>query len=647
VQPQISLNRSAIELTDTQKTLNPVQADYQIKPYKIILFTPYYKARQSDRQAELIYCLQKNIECHEIQKIVLLIDDNHQPELTSSKIEIINLSSRPTYLDWVELTEKHCPDQISILANTDIYFDKSVSQVREIFSTDPNAFVTISRYEQEGLEQILHEKPHWSQDVWAILGNYQLTDSLKKTLKIPLGVPRCDNKIAYLFAIYGAQVYNPCNYIKTVHIQETQLRYYDKYGDSTILGGTAWVYPSSEINKPSKLQIDIWTLNASEIIDIRINKGLLDWKKSQTEQVKAFEVQEKKLSTEKNSIKNVIVLDSDWQYPAITEKYAYEMVNNKLPKDNCPQDIVYFGFPWATLIDQSLHNKTDTYQADLLMEKLKTFQIYLKEYKRVITVCQHIHLLKFERIFNEVGITDIFWSHTTKYQKVLPSYPTISLYPFPLYPVQASGIEPSEIEKKYLYSFVGSRGLAFHLTDTRNKIIDYLSGDERGLIITRDQWHYNKVVYDYQVLKRVKETDELIEKSATEEFKQVMQQSIFSLCPSGSGPNSIRLWESIGFGVIPVILSDTYLPPGNLSLWDEATVSCPETLEDIKALPERLAEIADDKKLLNRKRNALKKIWTMYGQDYFVYDIIKLFINLVINKERNRRVRSNLTLPSQ
>ncbi|MDV7400318.1 hypothetical protein RZS08_53380, partial [Arthrospira platensis SPKY1] len=114
-------------------------------PYKIVLFTPYYKVQHPNRQDELIYCLRKNIECPEIEKIVLLIDDGHQPELENPKIEIIRLSSRATYLDWVKLTQARFADKISVLANTDIYLDQSISWLRDIFSTNPNAFIALSR----------------------------------------------------------------------------------------------------------------------------------------------------------------------------------------------------------------------------------------------------------------------------------------------------------------------------------------------------------------------------------------------------------------------------------------------------------------------------------------------------------------------
>jgi len=592
---------------------------------KIILFTPYYKAKHSERQEELIYCLKKNTQCDEIEKIILVIDDEHIPEIDSPKIEIVKVSARPTYLDWVELTEQKCQNQISILANTDIYFDESIARIREIFAADPQAFVALSRYEKEAGNQTLHKNPHWSQDVWAFSGNFKFTKSFKNSLRVSLGVPRCDNKIAYLFAIHGAPVYNPCHHIKTVHVQESQLRYYDKYGDTSILGGTAWVYPSIVINEPSKIQIDLWTLNSSNLSGVQINKT---WdslnKKSQKEESKKSETSDNEKSNQKKIIHNVLGFDSDWQYPAITEKYAYQMANKFLTKDNFEQNVVYFGFPWATLIDRLFHSQDKT-EVNALIEHLNSFQYELKKYKKIITVCQHIRMLEFEYIFDEVGITDIFWSHTKTDQNLLPSYPHISLHPFPLYPVQAIDIEAKETEKKYLYSFVGTRPNKSYLTDSRTKIIDTLSDDNRGLIIARNQWHYNKIVYDRQILKKVKNDDGLVDNSASEEFQQVMQESVFALCPSGSGPNSIRLWEAIGLGAIPVVLADTYLPPGDRSLWDEATVSCSENLEDIKALPDRLAEIQKDDALLHRKREALKQLWMRYGADCFVYDITKLF----------------------
>ncbi len=86
------------------------------------------------------------------------------------------------------------------------------------------------------------------------------------------------------------------------------------------------------------------------------------------------------------------------------------------------------------------------------------------------------------------------------------------------------------------------------------------------------------------------------------------------MCPSGSGPNSIRLWESLGFGCIPVLLSDTLRLPGTTEEWDEAIVRVPETREAVAALPARLEEIARDPDRLQRMQQAGRRLWVRYGE---------------------------------
>ena len=601
--------------SDSTKVLSPSeqisrtahQHSVPIASAGIIVFMPYYKSKSPERQEEFIYCLKKNIACESIEKLYLLIDDGHVPEISSHKIEIISFKERPTYKRWIELTEEICLGKISVLANTDIHFDKSVLLLRELFKADLHAFVALSRYEKEGDSQTLHKNPHWSQDVWAVHGDYAFSERLKTSLDIPLGIPRCDNKIAYLFAIHGSKIYNPCNQVKTVHAHETQLRSYSKKGDASILGGTAWVYPCESIDRPSELRIDVWTLNASEIIGVQTNDSLVRWRKQEERP------------------KKLIAHDADWQFPAITEQHAYRRMKEELTGEVTQRNVAYFGFPWATLIDELMHGQADDDKADVLLRKLLQQKEELSSYKRVVTVCQHIHMLKFDYLFSEVGITDIFWSHTTKDQSNLPSYPDILLHPFPLYPVQAVNFDRSlEVQKKHLYSFVGTRSTDIYLTNSRNDIIDYLSEDQRGLIIARDKWHYDKVVYDHQILKQEGDAKKLIDQSASEEFRRVMQESIFSLCPSGSGPNSIRLWEAIGFNSIPVVLADTYQPPGDLKLWKQAVIECSESLDAIKTLPSKLSETAQNKTLIDKKKFALNQLWALYGPSNFVCDVVEL-----------------------
>ncbi|MEF8747621.1 MAG: exostosin family protein [Candidatus Accumulibacter propinquus] len=320
---------------------------------------------------------------------------------------------------------------------------------------------------------------------------------------------------------------------------------------------------------------------------------------------------------------NFVFYDSEWQFPAITEQHAFVKARELLPTVS---GTVLFAFPWATLIDLMNGKKED---AKRLRKVLNDIGTLLQPGERVVTVCQHILMLNYQNMFSELGITDVFWTHAIKGQESFPKHPRISIHPFPLYPVQAVDEQvESGGTRSLLYSFIGAKANKWYLTQSRSHILEYLGTDKRGAVIGRDTWHYNKAVYDYQINKIAIPSHDLVDKNTTQEFKKLLKSSLFSLCPSGSGPNSIRLWESIGMGAIPVILADSYLPPGDPALWDEAVVFCLETPEAIKALPARLEEMANDDALLARKRHAMRQIWMLYGPECFIYDIQKLFVEL-------------------
>ena len=323
---------------------------------------------------------------------------------------------------------------------------------------------------------------------------------------------------------------------------------------------------------------------------------------------------------------DLIAHNADWQFPAITELHAFAKVRELVPYVS---GVCYLAFPWATLIDQ-VNAKFDRGQA--LSETLRNLAVHDCTYDRVVTVCQHIHMHQYAEILTGAGVTDVFWSHATKGQDeiVASDGRTLRVHPFPLYPVQALDIDRSKIdrERRYLFSFIGAKSNQWYLTQSREWIIDLLSDHPRGLVAGRDGWHYQKVVYDLQIHRRATEPASLVDDDASNAFRELLLDTIFSLCPSGSGPNSIRLWESIGAGAIPVILADTHELPGDQGLWNSAAVFCAETPEDIAALPARLEAIAADQALLANMRKHLDQLWTLYGPETFVTDIHRFYIDL-------------------
>lgn len=310
------------------------------------------------------------------------------------------------------------------------------------------------------------------------------------------------------------------------------------------------------------------------------------------------------------SVPRIIAHDADWQFPAVTEKQAFKKVEEWLPEGG----VTYLGFPWATLIDLRNNFKS----SDNLEDRLDLLAQDLPDNVRVVTVCQHIHLKRIIGVMERFGVTDVFWPHAVKNEGQIGG---VRVHPFPLFPVQIPEETKPLNDRKYLFSFIGAKPDRWYLTQVRAWILDELAGDGRGLVRGRDGWHYDKIVYDLQINKTGAEPDALIDNEASTVFKAVLADTVFALCPSGSGPNSIRLWEAIGAGAIPVILADTWVAPGSPALWSEACVFCPETREDVKALPVQLEQMRADPELMARKKKGVEQLWELYGPNTFVSDI--------------------------
>ena len=65
-----------------------------------------------------------------------------------------------------------------------------------------------------------------------------------------------------------------------------------------------------------------------------------------------------------------------------------------------------------------------------------------------------------------------------------------------------------------------------------------------------------------------------MEEVETFEYNSVLSDSVFSLCPEGTGPNTIRLWESMAIGSIPVLFENDWVRPNIEGYhWDDFSVT--------------------------------------------------------------------------
>ena len=65
------------------------------------------------------------------------------------------------------------------------------------------------------------------------------------------------------------------------------------------------------------------------------------------------------------------------------------------------------------------------------------------------------------------------------------------------------------------------------------------------------------------------------ERAATRRYNELLSDSVFSLCPEGAGPNTLRLWESLAVGAIPVVIVEDWVwpsIPGAGLRWEDAVI---------------------------------------------------------------------------
>lgn len=104
------------------------------------------------------------------------------------------------------------------------------------------------------------------------------------------------------------------------------------------------------------------------------------------------------------------------------------------------------------------------------------------------------------------------------------------------------------------------------------------------------------------------------DKTDVQSFQELMQRSVFALCPRGYGTTSFRLTEAMDYGCIPVYISDTFSIPfeDEVNIHDVCILVKPN---EIEKLPKRLRSIKQEE--INRLRANIKllreRFFTLHG----------------------------------
>lgn len=140
-------------------------------------------------------------------------------------------------------------------------------------------------------------------------------------------------------------------------------------------------------------------------------------------------------------------------------------------------------------------------------------------------VCQHIHV-KHLNFFDNV----VYTPHTLSndHLRVIPHYnPCIRKQDY---------IEPED--REFRFSFVGS----YRTNSMRSKFASL--GLQDSIIEDTGEWHFYKNNKQAQ----------------TEKYRNILHNTKYALCPPGTGCSTIRLYESMAAGCIPVLFNNVKVP---------------------------------------------------------------------------------------
>ena len=182
------------------------------------LLINYFKSGHPERQKEYDYCVTKNIMNKNIKHIHVFIENKRQINVgKTKKIVTVEGFKRTKFSDFFQYSSSL--KGIIIIANLDIYFDKTISRLSEFVSN--KQCVALSRHENKKGKWILQDRRD-SQDVWAFKAPIA---NIKA--KFLMGQRGCDNVLAGLLQRYY-RIRNPARSIRAKHVHATGYRTYNK-----------------------------------------------------------------------------------------------------------------------------------------------------------------------------------------------------------------------------------------------------------------------------------------------------------------------------------------------------------------------------------------------------------------------------------
>jgi hypothetical protein len=193
----------------------------------MILLIGLYLDPDAARLGEFLTCLERNVANRLIDQVHVFVEQEIDPvdlagryaQLCLRKVQLVVTGVRVTYAALFAYANRELPGRRVIVANADIFFDHTLARLDDYNLGD--CLLCLSRWD-------VHANGTWSlfdyahsQDVWIFQ-----TPIREFACDFPLGIPGCDNRVAWEADHAGLIVANPSRSVRAYHLHLTGIRRY-------------------------------------------------------------------------------------------------------------------------------------------------------------------------------------------------------------------------------------------------------------------------------------------------------------------------------------------------------------------------------------------------------------------------------------
>jgi len=193
----------------------------------ITLMTQFHIPEDLIRRAEVKEALKRNVENKFIKSIILMNERAYTPlelGVDDPKVEQRVIGHHLEFCDVL----RNRPFGFLVFANNDIFLDETIDNVRRTDIARCKKMYALLRYEYSGSTETsrLFGPRCNSNDTFILHSSVALTSRQCSLFNFKFGQPGCDNKLCYLFSVFGVKVVNDPTLIRTYHLHSEKTRNY-------------------------------------------------------------------------------------------------------------------------------------------------------------------------------------------------------------------------------------------------------------------------------------------------------------------------------------------------------------------------------------------------------------------------------------